>query len=67
MDGHAAHCGVWDWSFGIRTYDVTKMCSCGYRDEQEEKRRQELTRHRPLRPLGMSDEDFLRSMGIEPL
>ncbi len=66
MDAHDSHCSVWDWHYaGDKTLNNSKPCTCGYRAYQERLRRIALSR-RHLRPLGMSDEDFLRTLGIKP-
>lgn len=38
--------------------DETRPCTCGYRKYRAQRR--------PIRPLGMSEEDFLRTLKIEP-
>jgi len=67
MTEHLSHCDRWEWIGGSRALGVSKPCNCGYAEYQEKQHQQARTSNRPLRPLGMSEDDFLRSMGIEPL
>lgn len=67
MDEHKSHCGVWDWTHGERTLNNAKPCTCGFREEMEAWRRDERTlREHGVTPLGMSEEDFLRTLRIQP-
>lgn len=66
MDYHEPACSTWDWMNGERTTNNARPCTCGLRAKQAKERDGLLARHRPLKPLGMSDEDFLRTLGISP-
>lgn len=63
---HDSLCSVWEWREGERVVNNTKPCSCGLRTELAQERAEALTRYRPLLPLNMSDDDFLRTLGIDP-
>src|SRR5260221_44227 len=54
-DEHASHCSVWTWTASERVLNNAKPCTCGFRDREAKLQAQELTRHRPLRPLSMSE------------
>lgn len=63
---HDSHCLTWEWMHGERTVNNSKPCTCGLRTRQAEERATAATRNRPLKPLGMSEGDWLRTLGIRP-
>lgn len=66
-DTHNPYCDVWQhMSGGGSRVDNTKKCSCGLRERTEKARQEMLSRTRPLRPLGMPEADWLRTLGIKP-
>ncbi len=66
MEDHAASCTVWEWVAGDRTYNATKACTCGVRKRAAERRAEELASFHPLVPLRMTDDEFLRTLRIDP-
>lgn len=66
-DGHEAHCSVWDWVNGDKSLNNAKPCICGFRERVAEEKRRLMARYRPLKSLGMSEDDWLRTLGIDPL
>lgn len=66
MTEHATYCTVYEWVIGERVLNNAKPCSCGFRTQQADLGAKLKATQRPLRPLGMSDADFLRSLGIKP-
>lgn len=65
-DGHNQFCSVFgDCKLG-EPPNETRPCTCGYRLRQAKLRIEAAARYRALRPLGMSEEDFLRTLGIKP-
>lgn len=66
-DEHMAYCSVWETSAGgQQSLNNAKPCSCGFRAREATRRAEALVGVRPLRPLGMSEDDFLRTLGIKP-
>lgn len=66
MNDHQAHCEVWDWTNQHRTLNNAKTCTCGFREQVAEEQRLLRVRNRALRPLGMPEADWLRTLGIDP-
>lgn len=66
MHEHESHCKVWDWRAGERTLNNALPCTCGFRTQAAEEQAQIRRNSRPLKPLGMSEEDWLRTNGIKP-
>jgi len=66
MNEHQSHCGVWDWKAGEKTLNNAKPCTCGFREQVAEAQALMRSRNRALRPLNMTDEEFLRSLRIKP-
>lgn len=67
MDLHDANCLVWDWIAGERHCNNAKPCTCGLRSRHAGERAEAAAGYRPLRPLGMSEDDWLRTLGIDPV
>lgn len=64
MHEHQSACTVYDWVSGDRFLNNAKPCSCGFRKQEAEERAR--FQFRALKPLGMSEENFLRTLGIKP-
>lgn len=62
---HSPDCTVWVW-IGGEKHRGAKKCSCGASARASQEHSAALSRLRPLRPLGMSDHDFLRTLRIDP-
>lgn len=66
-EDHGTYCDVWvHMSGGGSRVDNTRKCTCGLRARIEGARQEMLTRTRPLKPLGMPEADWLRTLGIKP-
>jgi hypothetical protein len=66
MEQHDTNCSAWEWTNGARILNNGKPCTCGFRTEEAQRRAKALANYRPLKPLRMSDNDFLRTLGIKP-
>lgn len=66
LNAHESHCSVWDWVAGEKYLNNGRPCTCGFREQVAEEKRLLTMRHRALRPLGMSEDDWLRTLGIVP-
>lgn len=63
---HKSYCDVWVTLGGHNRVDNTRKCTCGVREKKAAEKVQELARHRALRPLGMTDAEFLLTLKIQP-
>ena len=66
MAPHTPDCRVWDWISGDRVLNNTKPCTCGVRAQEMAERAAASVGQRALKPLGMSDYEFLRTLRIDP-
>lgn len=66
-DDHNSFCDVWETIGGTQRVNNARKCTCGFRDRVT-CAQQDMTdrRRHGVRPLGMTDADFLRSNGIKP-
>lgn len=67
LNEHQAGCNVWDWVNGNKFLNNALPCTCGFREQVAEEKCHLLARNRPLKPLGMSEDDWLRTLGIDPV
>lgn len=65
-ESHESHCKVWDWHAGERALNNAQPCTCGFRQRVAMAQLEMMRRCRPLQPLKMTDNDFLRVQGIKP-
>jgi hypothetical protein len=63
---HKTYCDVWVTQAGILRQDNTRKCNCGEREKWHLEQVKNAARTRALRPLGMSDAEFLRTLRINP-
>lgn len=66
LNEHMTHCTVWTWVAGDKYLNNALGCTCGFREQVAEEQRLLSTRYRPLKSLGMSEDDWLRTLGIDP-
>lgn len=67
MEGHASDCQVWDWVCGERLLNNALPCTCGFRGFVELDKIGRQAQFRATKPLGMSEDDWLRTLGIDPV
>jgi hypothetical protein len=67
LDGHESHCSVWNWVAGERFLNNARPCTCGFREQVAEEKRTLTARNRALKPLGMDEDSWLRTLGIDPV
>lgn len=63
---HADSCSVWVWEFGERVLNNLKPCTCGARTRAFADAEWARRYYRYTPPLGMSEHDFLKTLGIKP-
>lgn len=66
QDRHSQFCSVFDGQKPDEGPNEARACSCGYRVTKARQDALQRTGIRATRPLGMSDADFLRTLGIRP-
>ena len=67
MHEHESSCRVWDWVSGHKLLNNAMGCTCGFREQVAEEKRLLSKRYRALKPLGMDEDDWLRTLGIDPV
>lgn len=65
-DRHSQFCSVYDGQQQGEPPNETRPCSCGYRAKKQAREATARGRLRAIRPLGMPESTWLRTLGIKP-
>lgn len=66
LNEHEGGCNAWEWTSGQRMLNNARVCTCGFREQVAREQAEMGVRNRALKPLGMTDYEFLRTLGVDP-